>query len=72
MKQKEQKRKIRIKTAGFTLVELLVAFAILAIVVTPFLLAFLTSTRMNAALNVRENALTAAGQRWSPTTKPAR
>lgn len=58
---RKQKTKLNKRaSAGFSLVELLVAVAILAIIVTPFLMAFLTSTRMNARITTTENA-TAAG-----------
>ena len=45
---------------GFSLLELLVAVAILAVVVTPFLMAFLTTTRINASTKNQQRARFAA------------
>lgn len=45
---------------GFSLLEILVAVAILAVIVTPFLMAFLTSTRVNASTKDRQRAKFAA------------
>ena len=48
------------KNKGFSLLELLVAVAILAVVVTPFLMTFLTTTRLNASTKERQRAKYAA------------
>ncbi|MBE5898745.1 MAG: prepilin-type N-terminal cleavage/methylation domain-containing protein [Lachnospiraceae bacterium] len=45
---------------GFSLLELLVAVAILAVIVTPFLMAFLTTTRINASTKEAQRAKFAA------------
>ncbi len=45
---------------GFSLVELLVAVAILAVIVTPFLMAFLTTTNINANTKKQQRAKFAA------------
>ena len=45
---------------GFSLLELLVAVAILAVIVTPFLMAFLTTTRINASTKDQQRAKFAA------------
>ena len=48
------------KNKGFSLLELLVAVAILAVIVTPFLMAFLTTTRINATTKNQQRAKFAA------------
>lgn len=48
------------KNKGFSLLELLVAVAILAVIVTPFLMAFLTTTRINASTKEQQRAKFAA------------
>ena len=45
---------------GFSLLELLVAVAILAVIVTPFLMAFLTTTRINKTTKEAQRAKFAA------------
>ena len=48
------------KNKGFSLLELLVAVPILAVIVTPFLMAFLTTTRINATTKNQQRAKFAA------------
>ena len=58
MKNKTDKGQLNNK--GFSLLELLVAVAILAVIVTPFLMAFLTTTRINASTKEQQRAKFAA------------
>ena len=54
------KNKLQQNNKGFSLIELLVAVAILAVIVTPFLMAFLTTTRINASTKNQQRAKFAA------------
>ena len=58
--QKCSMKKLHRDRRGFTLLEILVAFAILAIVVTPIFMAFMTTTRFNQTVKVKEQANSAA------------
>ena len=58
-KAKKQQKQLY-KNAGFSLVEVMIAIVILAVVVTPFLHSFLTSTRVNAKARITSQASTLA------------